>query len=134
LSATLSGDEKANPFVRPGDIIKVPEAKLAYVVGNVVRPSAIPLKDPITASRAIAMAGGTMLDSRTNHVRITRQVPGSTQQAELFIDLVAIQKHQAEDVLLQVGDIVEVPTASGKRVLRAIMNTVIPSITRRGMY
>ncbi len=134
LSATLSGDEKANPFVRPGDIIKVPEAKLAYVVGNVIRPSAIPLKDPITASRAIAMAGGTMLDSRTNHVRITRQVPGSTQQTELFIDLVAIQKHQAEDVLLQVGDIVEVPTASGKRVLRAIMNTVIPSITRRGMY
>jgi polysaccharide export outer membrane protein len=134
LSATLSGDEMANPFVRAGDIIKLPEAKLAYVVGNVVRPSSIPLKDPITASRAIAMAGGTMLDSKTNRVRITRQVPGSTKQAELFIDLVAIQKHQAEDLLLQPGDIVEVATASGKRMLRAIMSTLIPSVAQRGTY
>ena len=134
LAATLSGDEKSNPFVRPGDIIKVLEAKLAYVVGNVVRPSPISLKDPITASRAIAMAGGTMPDSRTNHVRITRQVPGSTMQTEMFIDLAAIQKHQAEDVLLQPGDIVDVPTASGKRILRTLMGTIIPSVAQRSVY
>jgi polysaccharide biosynthesis/export protein len=130
LLATLKGDEDSNPFVRPGDVIKVPEAKLAYVVGNVVRPAQIPLKDPITASRAIAMAGGTLPDSKTNQVRVTRQVPGSTKQTDFLIDLVAIKKHQAEDVLLQPGDIVEVPTATGKRVLRSIMSSIIPSVGR----
>ncbi len=75
-----------------------------------------------------------MLDSRTNHVRVLRQVPGSTAQTEFFIDLVAIKKRQAEDVLLQPGDIVEVPTASGKRVLRTIMSTIIPSMAQRGTY
>lgn len=134
LSATLAGDEKANPFVRPGDIIKVPEAKLAYVIGNVIKPTQIPLKDPITASRAIAMAGGPMVDSKITRVRITRQVPGSTTQTEFFIDLIAIKKHRAEDLLLQPGDIVEVPTASGKRLLRNIFSTIVPSMAQRGIY
>jgi hypothetical protein len=63
-------------------------------------------------------------------VRVTRQVPGSTKQTDFLIDLVAIKKHQAEDVLLQPGDIVEVPTATGKRVLRSIMSSIIPSVGR----
>ena len=44
LSETMKGDEKANPYARSGDIITVPEAEQAFVVGNVLRPSAIPLR------------------------------------------------------------------------------------------
>lgn len=75
-----------------------------------------------------------MVDSKINRVRITRQVPGNTTQTEFFIDLIAIKKNQAEDVLLQPGDIVEVPTASGKKFLRAVMRTIVPSMAQRGIY
>ncbi|HKC66539.1 MAG TPA: polysaccharide biosynthesis/export family protein, partial [Pyrinomonadaceae bacterium] len=45
LKDTLAGDEKANPYLQPGDVITLPEAKEAYVVGNVLRPGPIILKN-----------------------------------------------------------------------------------------
>ena len=58
LSDTLKGDEKSNPYLQPGDVITLPEAKEAYVVGNVLRPGPVLLKDDhLTLTRALAMAG-----------------------------------------------------------------------------
>lgn len=71
LRDTLQGKDQANPVVRPGDIISVPDADQIYVVGNVTQPRAIPLKEPITVSRAIAMAGGEQRDTKRDGVSIT---------------------------------------------------------------
>jgi len=59
LIDTLHAVPEANPFVRPGDLVQVPNADQVYVLGNVLRPLAIPLKEPLTVSKAIAIAGGT---------------------------------------------------------------------------
>jgi polysaccharide biosynthesis/export protein len=128
LSETLRGDEKANPYVRPGDIVSVAEAEQAYVVGNVLRPAAISLKERITVSRAIAMCGGLMPDTKSSRIRIVRQTEGSTNKTELFVDLKAIDKQRAEDIALQSGDIVDVPTAGGKRLLRNLISAVVPAV------
>src|SRR5919199_5153226 len=96
LSDTLRGEAGANPYVRPGDIVSVPEADQIYVVGNVVQPRAIPLKEPITVSRAIAMAGGEQRDTRRGRVKIVRQLPGGTTKQEIYVDLAAIEKRRAE--------------------------------------
>lgn len=128
LTDTLRGDEKANPYVRAGDIISIAEADQIYVVGNVTRPSALPLREPITISRAIAMAGGTLPDTRRDKIRIVRQTPGSTAKKEIFVDLRAIDKRQAEDVELLANDIVDVPTNSGKRLLKTFLGAVVPSV------
>ena len=130
LSDTMKGEEKANPYVRPGDIVSVPEAEQAFVVGNVLRPAAISLKERITVSRAIAMSGGTMPDTKTDRVRIVRQPPGSTTKTEIFVDLKAIDKQKAEDIVLQAGDIVDVPTSGGKRLLRSLIGAVVPSVAQ----
>jgi polysaccharide export outer membrane protein len=130
LNDTLKGDEKANPYVRPGDIVSLPDAEQVYVIGNVIKPVNIPLKEPITVSRAIAIAGGTMPDSKTDKIRIIRQVQGSTNKTEIIVNLTAISKQQAEDVLLQPNDVVEVPTSSGKRFLRTLAGAVVPSIAQ----
>lgn len=127
LSDTSRGDEKANPYVLPGDIISVADAEQAFVVGNVLRPSPIVLKERITVTRAIAMSGGLMPDAKSSRVRIIRQAPGSTSATELFVDLKAIDKHKAEDVVLQAGDIVDVPTSAGKRLLRTLVGAIVPS-------
>lgn len=130
LDETLNGADEANPFVRPGDVVSIAEADQAYVVGNVLRPSAIPLKESITVSRAIAISGGLMPDTKTDRVRIVRQPPGSASKTEIFVDLKAIDRRNAEDVVLQAGDIVDVPVSGGKRLLRSLIGAVVPSIAQ----
>lgn len=124
---TLNGDDGANPYVQPGDIISVPEAEQAFVVGNVLKPSAINLREPVTVSRAIAMAGGVMPDTRLDRIRIVRHSSRNNSKAEIFIDLRAIDKLQAEDVALQSGDIVDVGVSGGKRFLRTLFSAIAPA-------
>lgn len=128
LEETLKGEERANPYLQPGDVITLPEAKEAYVVGNVLRPGPVVLRDDhLTVSRAVAMVGGTMPDTKQEKVRIVRQETNGVSR-EFFVDLNAIKKHQAEDVALLPNDIVEVPVAGGKRVLRSLVGAFVPSV------
>lgn len=129
LEETMKADERSNPYLQPGDVITLPEAKEAYVVGNVLRPGPVVLKDDrLTVSRAIAMVGGTMPDSKKERVRIIRQEADGAGSREIFVDLKAIDKHQAEDVALMPNDIIDVPVAGGKRVLRSLVGAVVPSV------
>ena len=128
LNETLRGEEKANPYVQAGDIVTIPEAAEVYVVGNVYSPKPLPMKEPITVSRAIAMAGGPLRDSKTDHVRIVRQQPGAAGRSEIYVNLNAIAKKQAEDVLLQANDIVEVQESTGKSIIRSLLGAVAPSV------
>ena len=130
LSDTLQGNPKANPFLETGDIVTIPEADQIYVVGNVFTPITIPLKEPITLSRAIAMAGGTKQDSKKDKVRIVRQEPGSATRQELIVDLSAIEKKRAEDVALMPNDIIDVPTSGAKSFIRSLIGSVAPSVSQ----
>lgn len=130
LNDTLRGEEKANPYVQSGDIVTIPEADQVYVVGNVYSPKALPLKEPITVTRAIAMAGGPLRDSKTDHIRIVRQGPGSGAQSEIYVNLKAITKKQAEDVLLLPNDIVEVQESMSKSMIRSLLGAVTPSVAQ----
>ena len=128
LTDTLRGDEKSNPFVQAGDVVSIAVADQVYVIGNVVRPTAIALTEPMTVSRAIAMAGGTAIDTKKNDIHIIRQTPGTTDKTEILIDLEAINRHKAEDVVLVANDIIDVPASGGKRFLRSLMGAVVPSV------
>jgi polysaccharide export outer membrane protein len=130
LNQLVRGDHDANPYVRPGDVITLPEAQQVFVVGNVFRPSSITLKEKITVSQAVAMAGGMMPDSRSDRVRIMRQTAGSMTKTEILVDLKAIDKRTTPDIALQANDIVDVPTANGKRLLRGLLGAVLPSIAQ----
>jgi polysaccharide export outer membrane protein len=130
LTETMQGIPGANPFLRPGDIVVVPEGAQAYVVGNVIKPSTIPLREPTTVSRAIAMAGGTGPSSRKDHVRIVRQIPGSQVKQEIYVDLQAVEKRKAEDIILVQNDIVDVPTSGTKSFLRSLTGAVAPAMAQ----
>ena len=133
LSDTLRGEIRANPYVRAGDIITVLESPQIHVVGNVVRPTSLPLKERINLSQAIAMAGGILPDTQKDRIRIIRQHPGNNRQ-EILVDLKAVASRQARDIELQANDIVEVPLAGGKRFLRRLMGDVVPSVARLPLY
>jgi polysaccharide biosynthesis/export protein len=120
-----------SPYVQPGDTINLLEADKVFVVGNVVKPSIIPLKEKVTISKAIAASGGTLPDSKLDKVRILRQTgQDAAEKTEIFIDLKAINKREAEDVALMPNDIVDVPSSSGKKFLRGLMNSIAPTVSR----
>src|SRR6266516_114092 len=130
LSDTLRGEERSNPYVQPGDVVSIPIADQVYVIGNVVRPTSIPLIETLTVTRAIAMAGGPGLDTKKSEIHIIRQTPGSTEKKEIPVNLEAINHHKAEDVVLMANDIVDVPASGGKRLFRSLVGAVIPSIAQ----
>jgi polysaccharide export outer membrane protein len=128
LSDVLQGDPKSNPYLEAGDIITLPEADQVYVVGNVFTPLTIALKEPITLSRAIAMAGGLKQDTRKDKIRVLRQEPGTTIRKEITVDLSAIEKKRSEDLALLPNDIIDVPTSAGKSFLRSLVQGVVPGV------
>lgn len=129
LNDTLRGQENSNPYIEPGDIVTVPDAEQVYVVGNVYSPKSLPLREPITVSRAVAMAGGPLRDSKTDKVRIVRQLEGGGQ-TETYVNLNAIAQKKAEDVQLRPNDIVEVPESTGKSLVRSLLGAVTPSVAQ----
>jgi polysaccharide biosynthesis/export protein len=127
---TRLGKDEANPYVRPGDVISLSDAPQAFVIGNVREPKNIPLKEKITLTTAIAMAGGTLDSTKSDRIRIERQKSGSASKELLIVNLDAIKKQQAADVELMPGDIVEVPSSTGRRILRGLIGAVVPITTQ----
>ncbi len=130
LSETLQGHPSANPYLEPGDVVTLPEADQVYVVGNVFSPMTIPLKEPITLSRAIAMAGGVKQDTKKDKIRLLRQEPGTATKQEIMVNLSAIEKRRAEDIALLPNDIIEVETSQGKALLRSLIGGAGSSISQ----
>jgi polysaccharide export outer membrane protein len=130
LNDTLRGDDAANPYVEAGDIVTIPEAEQIFVVGNVYAPKSLPLKDALTVSRAIAMAGGPLRDSKTDRIRVVRRSAGAGSQSEMYVNLTAIARKKEDDLVLQANDIVEVPESTGKSLMRSLMGAVAPSVAQ----
>jgi polysaccharide export outer membrane protein len=130
LNDTLRGEDAANPYVEAGDIVTIPEAEQVFVVGNVYAPKSLPLKETLTVSRAIAMAGGPLRDSKTDKVHIVRRAAGGSGQSEFFVNLTAIARKKEDDLVLQANDIIEVPESTGKSLVRSLMGAVAPSVAQ----
>ena len=130
LFDTMKGKAEANPFVQPGDIIRIPEADQVFVIGHVNSPGPIYLRDrTITVSRAIAMAGGPARDGKTSGIHIIRQTSDEDKKQELVVDLNAIKKQKAEDIILLPNDVVEVGASVGKTVINMLTGAVPSTIS-----
>jgi polysaccharide export outer membrane protein len=130
LRDTLLGDPKANPFLENGDIVTLPPADQIFVVGNVLQPRTILLSEPVSLTRAIAMSGGLAKDTKKEKIRVVRKEPGSSITKEIFVDLSAIEKKQAEDIALQANDIVDVPISGSKSILRSMVQGIGATATQ----
>jgi polysaccharide export outer membrane protein len=128
LSDVLQGDPNSNPYLEAGDIVTLPEADQVYVVGNVFMPLTIALREPITLTRAIAMAGGLKQDTRKDKIRVLRQEPGTTIRTEITVDLSAIEKKRSDDLALLPNDIIDVPASAGRSFLRSLVQGVAPGV------
>lgn len=133
INQALQGTEKGDLWIKAGDIIRIDEKEIerAYIIGNIRAAKEIPLNDPVTLSQAIAMSGGFVDGADQEKIRIKRRTAGSLITTEIVVNYKEINQRKRDDVLLQANDIVDVPgPTGGKKVLRDIMKTIIPTVTQ----
>lgn len=121
--------EEANPAANlkltGGDEIRVPEAAKVFVVGNVKRPGAFPVRDTADLSvlKIIALAEGLAPFPAKQAFVIRKDAAGT--QVEIPVDLQKLMKRQTSDVALLPNDIFYVPDNNGKRLSMAALEKVI---------
>jgi polysaccharide export outer membrane protein len=114
-----SGNTKNNITLQAGDVVTVPHAGIVYVLGAVGRPGGFVLtndREPLSALKILALAGGFTGTAKTDHAVIIRK-DEQGQQHEVHLDLKKIQNRQAEDLQLQPSDILYVPQSGAKQAL-----------------
>ena len=125
LKDLLSGNQSANPYIQPGDIISIPEAEQFFVTGAVTKPGAYPLNSKIMLTEAVALAGGVNMDGAKNRIRLVRPIPGTDQRKETVYNIDDIQRRKVEDIALQPNDIIEVPGSTTRIASRNLLGVGI---------
>lgn len=108
IDSVRNGVGSTDPYIRPGDIVIVTEGEPIYVTGFLNAPREIVMKDNMTLSRAIYMAGGIQKTAKSHQVYIYRQVKGKVGPEKLVFDFDAIKNGKTPDVPLQAYDIIDV--------------------------
>ena len=106
---------------KPGIVSQV---ESVFIVGNVVNQRSLILRDSVTLTRAIAIAGGVNKRSELVKVGILRGL--AKKQTPIIFDLKAIIEHRIQDPLLQPGDIVEVSDEHGQLFLPYLFRPTPP--------
>lgn len=122
LSEVMDGTQ--NPWMQPGDVVSILEADEAYIVGNVVEPAKISLKEPKTLTVGIADALGVTATANTEKVIIRRQEPGNPNRVELVYNLNDIRDKKIPDPQLQANDIVQVSNDKIKSVKYGLLKAI----------
>lgn len=132
LDQAFKGGLDTNPVIMPGDIIRIAPADQtnAYVQGNVRAAMAIPLKNPVSLTEALAMAGGVTDGAELEKVAVRRLINGSINRELITVNVKDIKAGKRDDMLLQADDLVEVPGPTGaKKVFHSIIKTMVPTMT-----
>jgi len=110
------GATELNLPIRHGDIIHVPFAGNAYVLGGVRKPGSVAVKDRLTLTQAVAQAGGLDPVLGTKRVNILRLAENGAATT-LSTDLGRVMAREEEDVALKDNDVVIVGESSVKKAL-----------------
>ena len=124
LKSLLDGTSPdKNIVILPHDVITIPRADVVFVIGEVGRPGSVPLSGgpSVTVMEAVSSAGGWLRTASASNARILRKAPTDKKRAEVKVDLEQMMRGKADDLVLEAGDILVVPTNKGKRfAMRAV--------------
>ena len=106
ISDLIQGKKDANPLILNGDIVTIIESDPIYVIGGVTNPRQINSTTKMSLTRAISSAGGFSKDADTKNIQIYRKV--NNERKSIEVDFAKIESKEAEDIILEKFDIVEV--------------------------
>src|ERR1700728_2493877 len=111
-----NADPSLNVMLHGGEEVLVPEALRIYVVGNVKRPGAYPIRDDeeTTILHMLALSEG-LAPYSAKVAYVYRRAPGGSR-TEVPIELAKIMKRKSADVSLQANDILYIPDNKGQRL------------------
>lgn len=109
--------------VQGGDMIIIPEAGRVMVEGEVNRVGTYELGNQMTLIGALAAAGGITYGAKIDEVEVIREL-GQEGRAHLIVNLEELANGTSRDVRLRNGDIVRVPSDSGRRMTQDTFEAV----------
>jgi polysaccharide export outer membrane protein len=112
------GRADLNIPVHMGDIVYVPEAGVFYVDGQVSKPGSFPLKEGMTVSKAVTVAGGVSRTGQSSDVRLVRLIDGKREVTPVSLDL--IRKGEQADLALEDQDVVIV----GRSLIKSFFDSL----------
>ncbi len=107
--------------VRGGDMVIIAEAGTVLVDGEVQKPGAYELGKRMSLLGSLAASGGLTYSAKFDEIEVLRDV-GEAERARYVVNLDDISRGVAKDVPLRDGDIVVVPTHSGRRIAQGTMD------------
>jgi polysaccharide export outer membrane protein len=121
-----AADPNMNLLLLGGEEIRVPEAGKIYVVGNVRKPGAFPVRDSADTSvlKVLALAEGITQFS-AKQAYIYRRDPDGAAKKEIEIEIEKIMKRKTPDVPLVADDILYIPDNSGRRTALSVLEKVV---------
>jgi polysaccharide biosynthesis/export protein len=124
------GDLSQNIYLQPDDFVYLPSATVGnvHVLGAVNAPRAVEYTNRLTLAQAVSVAGGTLIrEAYPSQVAVVR---GSLTEPKIaVVDLNAILRGAAPDVVLEPQDIVYVPH-SPYRVITRYLDTILNTFVR----
>jgi polysaccharide biosynthesis/export protein len=111
-----NADPGLNVMLHGGEEVLVPEAQKIYVVGNVKKPGAYPIRsdEETTILQMLALSEG-LSPFPAKIAYVYRRSPAGLK-TEVPVSLSKIMKRQSPDVPLQANDILYIPDAKGQRL------------------
>jgi polysaccharide export outer membrane protein len=121
-----ASDPKLNLTLTGGEEIRIPEIGKVFVVGNVHKPGAFPMRDvaETTVLKVLAMSEG-LTPFAAKQAHIFRQQPGGGPKGEFEIELKQIMDRKSDDVPLMANDILYIPDNSGRRAALTVFEKVL---------
>jgi protein involved in polysaccharide export with SLBB domain len=112
----VKGDTNLNQTIHNGDVVHIPYANIAYVLGAVGRPGEVPIKGNMTVTKAVAQSGGLHIALSSFNATILR-MDANGQRQTIPVNIGSITKGAAPDVPLKENDIVYVHESGFRRFL-----------------
>ncbi len=108
---------QVNPVILPGDTVIVAKAGVVYVIGDVLRPGGILVdnNERLSIIEALSLAGGMNKTAALSQTKLIRKLPAGREEVDL--DLKHILYGKQADILVSDGDILYVPSSTGKTFL-----------------
>jgi polysaccharide export outer membrane protein len=101
--------------IRGGDMIIVPEGGKVMVEGEVTSPGAFELGQRMTLLGALAAASGVTYSAKLDEIEVVREA-SLQDKYHLVVSMEDLSSGKYPDIRLKNGDIVRVPSASGRRM------------------
>ncbi len=105
-----------NVPIKNGDVIYVPHAKSAFVLGAIKKPGQVPVKENLTVSQALALTEGLDPLLASNSISIIR-FDAQGQRITIPVNLGQVTSGQAPDPLIKENDVIFVSESVVKRFL-----------------